>query len=195
MVCYDPVDDGVFMGDGRVFVVTDMLGSLLASWGMDSEEELARLACEDLPPGARVLIDGAEQLGAWSWLRLERRLRPAGVVIIPSHRPGRLPTTHECTTTPELLADLVLRTAEAGPGLPEQRPAEELLAGLGIVAALVLLPAGEAVHAAEHEPVTSVPAAITRVRAGGSRIGSGTNGLHPWSRACRYRVSASTPNR
>jgi hypothetical protein len=36
------------------------------------------------------------------------------------------------------------------------------------VAALVLLPAGEAVHAAEHEPVTSVPAAITRVRAGGS---------------------------
>jgi len=37
----DPVDDGVFLGDGRVYVVTDMLGSLLASWGMESEEELA----------------------------------------------------------------------------------------------------------------------------------------------------------
>ncbi|HPF36070.1 MAG TPA: hypothetical protein P5571_04435 [Candidatus Krumholzibacteria bacterium] len=37
----DPVDDGVFLGDDRVYVVTDMLGSLLASFGLEPGEELA----------------------------------------------------------------------------------------------------------------------------------------------------------
>lgn len=37
----DPVEDGVFLADGRVFVITDMIGSMLASWGVASEEELA----------------------------------------------------------------------------------------------------------------------------------------------------------
>lgn len=58
-----------------------------------------------------VLIDGVEQLGGLSWWRLERRLRPAGTVIITSHRHGRLPTILECTTSPELLHDLVSELA------------------------------------------------------------------------------------
>jgi hypothetical protein len=58
-----------------------------------------------------VLIDGAEQLGGVAWWRLERRLRAAGTVIITSHRPGRLPTIHECTTSPELLRGLVTELA------------------------------------------------------------------------------------
>ena len=54
-----------------------------------------------------IVIDGAEQLGAWAWWRLHRRIREAGSIIITSHRPGRFPTIHECTTNPELLDELV----------------------------------------------------------------------------------------
>lgn len=54
-----------------------------------------------------VLLDGAEQLGATAWWRLQQRVRRAGLVVITSHRPGRLPTVHTCATTPELLRELV----------------------------------------------------------------------------------------
>ena len=54
-----------------------------------------------------ILIDGAEQLGPWSWQRLHRRLKKAGTIVITSHKPGRLPTLHQCTTDPRLLMDLV----------------------------------------------------------------------------------------
>lgn len=58
-----------------------------------------------------VLVDGAEQLGPWAWWRLRRRFRDAGTVIITSHRPGRLPTLHHCTTDPALLNELVRELA------------------------------------------------------------------------------------
>ena len=54
-----------------------------------------------------LLLDGAELLGRLSWLRLRLRCRRAGGLIVTSHRPGLLPTLLECTTTPELLAELV----------------------------------------------------------------------------------------
>jgi len=71
----------------------------------------ATTARESLPVdlGRRhtVLIDGAEQLGPWSWWRLSRGLRGAGTVVITGHRSGRLPTLHRCTTDPALLQELV----------------------------------------------------------------------------------------
>jgi len=54
-----------------------------------------------------LLLDGAEQLNALSWRRLVRRSRPAGGLVVTSHRAGLLPTLFECRTTPELLRDLV----------------------------------------------------------------------------------------
>lgn len=54
-----------------------------------------------------VLIDGAEQLGPIGWRRLMRATRPAGYVVATLHRPGRLPTLHECRTDTRLLGDLV----------------------------------------------------------------------------------------
>lgn len=54
-----------------------------------------------------ILIDGAEQLGPWSWWRLHRRIRRARAIVITSHRQGRLPTIYECTTDPALLKELV----------------------------------------------------------------------------------------
>ena len=66
---------------------------------------------ETVGPEHTVLIDGAEQLGRWAWWRLARRLNDAGIVVSASHSPGRLPTIHECTTSPELLAELVAELA------------------------------------------------------------------------------------
>jgi hypothetical protein len=67
------------------------------------EETLfADLAGRDL-----LLVDGAEQLGRLSWLRLRRKSRAAGGLVITSHHAGLLPTLHECRTTPELLAGIV----------------------------------------------------------------------------------------
>lgn len=74
-----------------------------------------KVLCAGLPDlvDARhtILIDGAEQLGRWSWRRVHHRIRKAGAFIITSHRPGRLPTIHECATDPDLLADLVAELA------------------------------------------------------------------------------------
>jgi hypothetical protein len=54
-----------------------------------------------------LLLDGAEQLGGVSWLEVRTRTRAAGGLVVTSHRPGLLPTLHECRTTPELLAGIV----------------------------------------------------------------------------------------
>lgn len=54
-----------------------------------------------------VLVDGAEQLGTREWWWLSWRARHAANIVITSHRPGRLPTIHECTTSPGLLVELV----------------------------------------------------------------------------------------
>lgn len=54
-----------------------------------------------------LLIDGADALGpiAWRWARrLSRRI---GGLVVTSHRFGLLPTLHECSTSPELLAGIV----------------------------------------------------------------------------------------
>lgn len=67
------------------------------------EETLFR----DLSGRDLLLVDGAEQLGRLAWLRLRRKSRAAGGLVITSHRPGLLPTLHECRTTPELLAGIV----------------------------------------------------------------------------------------
>ena len=54
-----------------------------------------------------ILFDGAEQLGFLAWSRFERRARAAAGLAITVHRPGRLSTLLETSTSPELLDDLV----------------------------------------------------------------------------------------
>lgn len=59
--------------------------------------------------GARdaVLVDGAEQIAAPTWLRLRAQARKAAVLVVTTHLPGRLPTIHRTTTSPALLGSLV----------------------------------------------------------------------------------------
>lgn len=52
-------------------------------------------------------LDGADLLGRFAWLRVRFSCRRAGGLIVTSHRPGLLPTLLECSTTPELLTELV----------------------------------------------------------------------------------------
>ena len=54
-----------------------------------------------------LLLDGAEQLGLPAWWRLRLLARRAPLLIVTTHRPGRLPTLHRHRTTPGLLAALV----------------------------------------------------------------------------------------
>ena len=60
-----------------------------------------------LTPSDVVLFDGAEQLGSLGWSRFERGTRAAAGLVITAHRPGRLPSLIETSTSPELLQGLV----------------------------------------------------------------------------------------
>lgn len=75
---------------------------------------------ERLPPriGPRhtILVDAAGCLGPAHRLRLGRRTRNAGRLVLTRHRPGRLPILHHCRTTPTLLTELVHELA------PEHAP-------------------------------------------------------------------------
>ncbi|HVE41947.1 MAG TPA: hypothetical protein VNM14_18780 [Planctomycetota bacterium] len=73
-----------------------------------------------LGPRDIILFDGAEQLGALAWHRFERRSRAAAGLLVTTHRPGRLPTLVETSTTPELLESLVAQIL--GDPAPELRP-------------------------------------------------------------------------
>jgi len=61
-----------------------------------------------LTQGDAVLLDGAEQLSFIKWLWFRWRARKAGIVVLTTHRAGRLPTLHRCTTSPLLLRKLIL---------------------------------------------------------------------------------------
>ena len=105
-------------GHGKTTLLED-LGARLAERGYkirtatlrQGERRLgaARSAALFRDPGPRdlLLVDGAEQLDALSWWTLRLRGRAAAGLIVTSHRPGLLPTLHECRTTPELLAEIV----------------------------------------------------------------------------------------
>jgi len=54
-----------------------------------------------------VLIDGAEQLSLAKWFVFRWKSRRAGIVVVTTHRAGRLPVLHRCSTTPLLLRELV----------------------------------------------------------------------------------------
>lgn len=71
--------------------------------------EPGRALPRHLGAGDFALIDGADALSRLAWLGLRRRVRRAGGLVVTAHRPGLLPTLHECATDPELLAGIVRR--------------------------------------------------------------------------------------
>lgn len=65
-----------------------------------------------------ILFDGAEQLSRWAWWHFRRRVRPAGGLVITSHRSGLLPTLLRCETSVGLFAGIVAELLQ-GTTLPE----------------------------------------------------------------------------
>lgn len=55
-----------------------------------------------------LFCDGADLLSAFGWYRLRRSAKQAAGLIIATHEPGWLPTLVECTTTPELLYEILV---------------------------------------------------------------------------------------
>lgn len=60
-----------------------------------------------------VILDGAEQIGIWSWQRIKRITSRCGGLVITSHTPGRLPTFFECKTSASLFQRIVLELVPA----------------------------------------------------------------------------------
>lgn len=114
-------------GHGKTTLLED-LGARLAERGFrvrratlrQGERRLGAVRSAALfrAPGPRdlLLVDGAEQLDPLSWWTLRLRSRGAAGLIVTSHRPGLLPTLHECRTTPELLAGIVMDLAGTADG-------------------------------------------------------------------------------
>jgi hypothetical protein len=83
-----------------------------------SRETIRRLSAE-LQANDAVLCDGAEQLGRLAWRTFRYRARRARILVVTTHRPGRLPTLLETSTTPALLETIVRRLlSQPGEPLP-----------------------------------------------------------------------------
>jgi len=63
---------------------------------------LAELSAQDF-----IFFDGAEQMSALRWHEFKAKSRKAGGLLITSHAKGMLPTLTLCSTSPELLEEIV----------------------------------------------------------------------------------------
>lgn len=70
----------------------------------------------DVSSSTALLLDGADRVGPLAWRRLLRAARGAAVLVVTTHREGRLPTLHRCRTSPALLAELIDELVPFGPG-------------------------------------------------------------------------------
>lgn len=62
---------------------------------------------QNMTPQTVVLLDGAEQLNFFDWLRFKQTSNRAAGVLITSHRAGLLPTLLACRTSPRLLQEIL----------------------------------------------------------------------------------------
>jgi hypothetical protein len=118
-------------GRGKTTLLED-LGTRLAGRGFrvrtvtlhegdrQLDEDQRRTLFHGLAPSDVFLLDGAEQLDRLSWFEVRMRTQDAGGLVITSHRPGLLPTLHECRTSPGLLAEIVAELTGAEMETEEQ---------------------------------------------------------------------------
>jgi len=71
-------------------------------------EPQCRRFLSELVPQEVVLLDGADAIrrSSWSLFRRHTIIHAAGL-IVTSHRPGLLPTLIDCSTTPQLLKEII----------------------------------------------------------------------------------------
>ncbi len=64
-------------------------------------------------PTTALLLDGADRLGFFEWHRFLSAARTGAVLIVTTHREGRLPTLYRCSTSVALLRQLAGEIAPA----------------------------------------------------------------------------------
>lgn len=111
-------------GSGKSTLLRE-LGERLASLGFGvrsarpslDDRWLARRQVRALARGAdqrtALLLDGADRVGPLEWRRLLSAAQEAAVLVVTTHREGRLSTLHRCTTSVALLRELVYELAPA----------------------------------------------------------------------------------
>ena len=111
-------------GSGKTTLLGE-IGGRLADRGLEvrrlrpslDDRRLARSQVRELARGAgpatALLLDGADRVGLFEWRRLVKAARPAGIVVVTTHREGRLPTLHRCATSAALLRELAVELAPA----------------------------------------------------------------------------------
>lgn len=109
-------------GSGKTTLLRELRGRL-AALGLEvrslrpslDDRRLARKQVRELAqragPRTALLLDGADRVGLFDWRRLLTAARPAGVLVITTHREGRLPTLHRCATSVALLGELAAELA------------------------------------------------------------------------------------
>ncbi|MCZ6507199.1 MAG: hypothetical protein O7A04_04010 [Acidobacteria bacterium] len=105
-------------GSGKTTLLRE-LGERLGESGFDvrllrpslSDPQVARQQVRDftrrIDRHTALLLDGADRVGPIGWRLLRQGARRAGVLVVSTHREGRLPTLHRCATSAALLAELV----------------------------------------------------------------------------------------
>jgi len=58
-----------------------------------------------------LLLDGADRVGPLGWRRLLVAARNVAILVVTTHRRGRLPTLHRCLTSAALLRELAAEIA------------------------------------------------------------------------------------
>lgn len=111
-------------GTGKTTLLRE-LGVRLAGLGLEvrslrpslDDRRLATSQVRELPRGAgsgtALLLDGADRVGLFEWWRLVRSAQPAGILVVTTHREGRLPTLHRCETSAALLSELATELTAA----------------------------------------------------------------------------------
>lgn len=155
-------------GHGKSTLLVELARRLMEDRGFRVRSVTLRRGERRLPAAARahllagvgardlLLVDGAQELAPREWGRLRAASGPAGGLLITSHRPGLLPTLHDCRTSPELLDGLMAellagpREGEVRVALPSPRELfarhrgnlrEALLAAYDLFAAVPTAPA------------------------------------------------------
>lgn len=104
-------------GSGKTTLLEDLAERLGARgyavrWLQFNAETPARLPRARWGGNDFVLCDGAEQLGAFDAMRLRWRTRRAAGLVVTAHDDRWQPVLHRCTTSPDLLRQLVSALGE-----------------------------------------------------------------------------------
>jgi energy-coupling factor transporter ATP-binding protein EcfA2 len=116
-------------GSGKTTLLEDLQGALeregrktrlvFVNDTSPLEAPACRRLLSELTPEEVLLLDGADLIARSCWSLIKRHtITHAFGLVITSHRPGLLPTLLDCSTTPQLLKEIVADLAPQAHAIP-----------------------------------------------------------------------------